>query len=430
MPMWYRGPDLRLAMVNSAYVARGRGRDAADVVARGLELVEGSGRGGPLAGAAAARDTGKPHEAGAAGDDRRRAAMLRIHDVPLPTGGVAGFAIDIEELEQARGGTKRFARGAAGDARPAVGGRRAVRRATAASSSATSRSGGCSRCAPNGSPTGPSSTACSSGCARRTGCPKCATSRAGRRSGATGSSRPTTAIEETLAPARRHAPARRRAAAARWRAAADLRGPHRAGPAGERARHAAAGAHRDVRQSVRGAGRVRGRRAAAAVEQPVPRAVGLRGGVPGVAPAGRCVGRQVGADKLATPDRVGADPRAGPVGDGRPAAARRARRVRGRAAFRIRGGAAARRQRAVHDARHHRQPPRRAGAARPRRGAGGGGPGQDAVRREHELRTAHAADLDRRLRGDAARRLCGQADASRRTAMSRRSWNRSSGWGC
>ena len=37
--------------------------------------------------------------------------MLRVHDVPLPTppGGVAGFAIDIEELEQARGGIKRFA---------------------------------------------------------------------------------------------------------------------------------------------------------------------------------------------------------------------------------------------------------------------------------------------------------------------------------
>ena len=31
-----------------------------------------------------------------------------LHDVPLPTGGVAGFAVDIDELEQARGGIKRF----------------------------------------------------------------------------------------------------------------------------------------------------------------------------------------------------------------------------------------------------------------------------------------------------------------------------------
>ncbi|TXC70989.1 histidine kinase [Sphingomonas ginsenosidivorax] len=109
MPMWYRAPDLRLTMVNSAYVEAVEGRSAADVVARGLELVEGSGRGGPLAGAAAAREAGRPHEQvlPATIDGERRS--LQIYDVPLPTGGVAGFAIDIEELEQARSGAKRFA---------------------------------------------------------------------------------------------------------------------------------------------------------------------------------------------------------------------------------------------------------------------------------------------------------------------------------
>jgi len=109
MPMWYRAPDLRLAMVNTAYVEAVEGRSAADVVARGLELVEGSGRGGPLAGAAAAREAGRPHKQvlPATIDGARRS--LQIYDVPLPTGGVAGFAIDIEELEQARSGAKRFA---------------------------------------------------------------------------------------------------------------------------------------------------------------------------------------------------------------------------------------------------------------------------------------------------------------------------------
>lgn len=109
MPMWYRAPDLKLAMVNSAYVGAVEGRDAHDVVARGLELVEGSGRGGPLAGAAMAREQGKPHRQvlPATIDGARRS--LQIYDVPLPTGGVAGFAIDIEELEQARSGAKRFA---------------------------------------------------------------------------------------------------------------------------------------------------------------------------------------------------------------------------------------------------------------------------------------------------------------------------------
>ncbi len=108
MPMWYRGPDLRLLMVNTAYVRAVEGEDSEDVVARGLELVEGAGLGGPLANAAIARDTQLPQTAAmpaTIGGNRR---MLRLHDVPLPTGGVAGFAVDIEELEQLRGGMKRF----------------------------------------------------------------------------------------------------------------------------------------------------------------------------------------------------------------------------------------------------------------------------------------------------------------------------------
>ena len=109
LPMWYRSPDLRLAMVNSAYVRAVDGRDAADVVARGIELIEGSDRGGPLAGAAAARDADRPHEQvvpATIGGARR---SLRLFDVPLPTGGVAGFAVDIEDLEQARTTSRRFA---------------------------------------------------------------------------------------------------------------------------------------------------------------------------------------------------------------------------------------------------------------------------------------------------------------------------------
>ncbi|HEU0044868.1 PAS-domain containing protein [Sphingomonas sp.] len=109
LPMWYRGPDLKLAMVNSAYVAAVEGKDAADVIARGLELVEGSGHAGPLFGAEAARNTTRPHQQvlpATIGGERR---TLRLYDVPLTTGGVAGFAVDIEELEQARTGQKRFA---------------------------------------------------------------------------------------------------------------------------------------------------------------------------------------------------------------------------------------------------------------------------------------------------------------------------------
>jgi signal transduction histidine kinase len=108
-PMWYRDTDLKLAMVNSAYVAAVEGHDAADVVSRGLELVEGSGHGGPVVNAAVARDTGRPQDRvlPATIDGARRS--LQLHDVPLPIGGVAGFAIDIEELEQANSRERRFA---------------------------------------------------------------------------------------------------------------------------------------------------------------------------------------------------------------------------------------------------------------------------------------------------------------------------------
>lgn len=107
MPMWYRDGTLKLAMVNNAYVTAVNGRDAEAVVEAGLELVDASAPGGPLASAAAAREAGRPRMVklpATIGGARR---MLHIHDVPLPTGGVAGFAVDVEELEQARTGAKR-----------------------------------------------------------------------------------------------------------------------------------------------------------------------------------------------------------------------------------------------------------------------------------------------------------------------------------
>ncbi|MBB5687202.1 PAS domain-containing sensor histidine kinase [Sphingobium boeckii] len=107
-PMWHRGPDLRLTLVNSAYVKAVEGHDAADVIARGLELVETSGGRSPLALAASARDgkavVTRTVPATISGERR----MMRVVDVPLGDAGVAGYAIDIEETEQVRSAFKRF----------------------------------------------------------------------------------------------------------------------------------------------------------------------------------------------------------------------------------------------------------------------------------------------------------------------------------
>ena len=101
-PMWYRGPDLSLGLVNAAFVAAVEGRDAADVIERGSELIDAVGSESALAGARKALETGKPYsrtQPATIGQERR---MLRLVDVPLPTGAVTGFAIDIQDLEDAR----------------------------------------------------------------------------------------------------------------------------------------------------------------------------------------------------------------------------------------------------------------------------------------------------------------------------------------
>jgi signal transduction histidine kinase len=106
-PIWHRGPDLRLAMVNSAYVAAVEAEHAKAVVEGGLELVD-DGEEGAHAEAAAVREGGRPHSRtvpATVGGERR---MMRVVEVPLGEAGVAGYAIDVEDREQARSELARF----------------------------------------------------------------------------------------------------------------------------------------------------------------------------------------------------------------------------------------------------------------------------------------------------------------------------------
>jgi signal transduction histidine kinase len=107
-PIWYRGPDLKLAMVNSAYVAAVEAESGAAVIAREIELVDESEGRHALQEAAEARERGEPSfrtlPATVAGERR----MMQIVELPVGSGGVAGFAVDIEEQEQARAELNRF----------------------------------------------------------------------------------------------------------------------------------------------------------------------------------------------------------------------------------------------------------------------------------------------------------------------------------
>ncbi len=100
MPMWFRGPDMTLRLVNSAYVKAVEATDAQSVVDNQIELIE------PLDGLSAAqiarqsRERNLPVERivqATIGNQRR---ALRVSDLPLGDEGVAGYAIDIEEMEE------------------------------------------------------------------------------------------------------------------------------------------------------------------------------------------------------------------------------------------------------------------------------------------------------------------------------------------
>ena len=101
-PMWYRGPDLRLGLVNHAFVEAVEGVDAADVISRSAELIDGEGEDSALAGARHALETGKTQSRMRPAIIRGERRMLRLVNVPLPTGAVAGFAVDVQDLEEAR----------------------------------------------------------------------------------------------------------------------------------------------------------------------------------------------------------------------------------------------------------------------------------------------------------------------------------------
>ena len=101
-PMWYRGPDLKLGLVNSAFVHAVEGEDAASVIANGLELIDAGGEESAVAAARKALEGERISSRMQPAIIRGERRMLRVVNVPLSTGAVAGFAIDVQDLEDAR----------------------------------------------------------------------------------------------------------------------------------------------------------------------------------------------------------------------------------------------------------------------------------------------------------------------------------------
>ena len=100
MPMWFRGADGNQRLVNSANVAAVAGKDAESVVEAGIELVESIDglTAAQVALQAAQKKLPIERMVHATIGGQRRA--LRVSDLPLGDEGVAGYAVDVEELEE------------------------------------------------------------------------------------------------------------------------------------------------------------------------------------------------------------------------------------------------------------------------------------------------------------------------------------------
>ncbi|GAA4643988.1 PAS domain-containing sensor histidine kinase [Pontixanthobacter gangjinensis] len=100
MPMWFRGTDAKLQLVNKAYVTAVGAPSAEVAVDQQLELIE------PVDGLTAAQIAGQAADKNmpierivtSTIDGERRS--LRVSDLPLDKEGVAGYAVDIEEMEE------------------------------------------------------------------------------------------------------------------------------------------------------------------------------------------------------------------------------------------------------------------------------------------------------------------------------------------
>lgn len=100
MPMWFRGRDTRIRLVNRAYVAAVGAANANDAVDRQLELIEKVDglTAAQIAGQAADKDLPIERVVAATINGERRS--LRVSDLPLGEEGIAGYAVDIEEMEE------------------------------------------------------------------------------------------------------------------------------------------------------------------------------------------------------------------------------------------------------------------------------------------------------------------------------------------
>ncbi|MBL0925138.1 MAG: PAS-domain containing protein [Sphingomonadaceae bacterium] len=102
LPMWHRNPDMKLNFVNRAYVEAVGATDSDQVVEDGIELIEPENSRDAASFAADALKAGEQAERIVAATCSGERRQLRVIDIPLGNSGVAGLAIDVQDLSDAR----------------------------------------------------------------------------------------------------------------------------------------------------------------------------------------------------------------------------------------------------------------------------------------------------------------------------------------
>jgi len=109
VPMWFRASDMKLRLVNQAYVEAVGAESAEQVVSAQAELLEPdeSGR-SPTDLARLAIEGQEKNERIVAATVHGERRSLKVSDLPLGREGVAGYAIDIEEQQQVERGFRAY----------------------------------------------------------------------------------------------------------------------------------------------------------------------------------------------------------------------------------------------------------------------------------------------------------------------------------
>lgn len=109
IPMWHRGRDFHLTFVNKAYVDAVGGESGDAVVQQGIELIEPVNGETAMSHAAKSIDADGPVERIVSTTIAQQRRQVRAIDIPLGQVGVAGLAIDVQDLIDAQADFRRLA---------------------------------------------------------------------------------------------------------------------------------------------------------------------------------------------------------------------------------------------------------------------------------------------------------------------------------